>query len=282
MRRLTYLTLPIWLLLFGLLMWSRAQAEELRIGIEPYISPRVLIANFQGLRAYMQKQLGSPVVILTAPDYRQFIRRIEVGDFDMVLVGPHSVRYAQEKVGYQPLAKASARLSALVVVKQDSRYRQLSDLSGATVALPSPLTATAMLGEDLLDRAGLKSGHNVYLRYFDFHNTAALMVARGEVQAAIVNNSVFTQLGNELRESLRVINESPTLPYMMIAVHPRYDSQMRDVLRKALVGFSSDPEAGKGFVAKLGFTGLTPVTEADFKGIEPLLARLKARMGAEP
>lgn len=268
MRRWT-----LWLLLW--LWWGRAAADgELRIGIEPYFSPKLLLSSMQPLRQALSLSLGQPVILLTAPDYRQFVRHIIDHHYDLVIIGPHTARYAEQEAGYIPLLKGSAQLTALVVVKRQSQLDRLEALQGATIALPSSLTATAMLGEELLERHQVTAR----LRYHDFHNAAALAVARDEARAAIINNTAFAHMPVELRDQLRVLAESRPLPHMVLLVDGRVPPAARQRYTEAVTNFFNTNEQGRQFLARLGFYGAQPLEPGDLAPVEPFLTELKRRL----
>lgn len=265
-----------WLLLCACL-GAQAAARELTIGIEPYFTPRLLISSFQPMREALERTLGQPVVLLTAPDYRQFVRRIEAREFDLVIIGPHTARYAEQQAGYRATLIGRARLLSLLVVKRDGGVRQAADLSGQTVAMPDSLTATAMLGEEWLRKQNLRTA----LRYFDFHNAAAMAVLHGDAAAAFVNKTAFGHLPPEVRDSLRVLAETRSLPHMVVLLNGRYGAEERQRYADAVAGFVNSAEHGESFAGKLGFAGADAVREGDLDVVEPLVAELRRRLRTE-
>ncbi|MFC4160527.1 phosphate/phosphite/phosphonate ABC transporter substrate-binding protein [Chitinimonas lacunae] len=265
-----------WMLWLLLGLWGcRALAEgELRIGIEPYFSPKLLLSSMQPLRQALTRSLGRPVILLTAPDYRQFVGHIVDHHYDLVIIGPHTARYAQLEAGYVPLLKGAAQLTALVIVKRHSPIDRLEALQNQPVALPNPLTATAMLGEELLNRQQISAR----LRYHDFHNAAALAVVRDEARAAIVNNTAFAHMPLELRDQLRVLAESRALPHMVLLVDSRVTPAERQRYSEAVANFLNANEQGRQFLARLGFYGASPIEAGDLSSVEPFMVELKRRL----
>ncbi|HEY9101262.1 phosphate/phosphite/phosphonate ABC transporter substrate-binding protein [Chitinimonas sp.] len=254
-----------------------AESPDLRIGLEPYFTPRLLISGFQPLQAAMEKSLGRPVVLLTAPDYRQFVRRIENHDFDIVVIGPHTARYAEEQAGYVPVLIGRSSLVGLVVVRREAGPRQVGDLGDATIALPDPLTATAMLGEEWLRKQGLR----VSLRYYDFHNAAAMAVVRGDAQAAIVNKTAFANMPGDIRDGLRVLAETRSLPHMVVLVGGDVDPALRKRYTDSLAGFVNSREHGESFAGRVGFAGADAIKPGELAPVEPFYLELKRRLKAE-
>lgn len=258
-------------------LMSVAETKELRIGLEPYFTPRLLISSFQPMRAALEAALSQPVILLTAPDYRQFVRRIEAHDFDIVIIGPHTARYAEQQAGYVPSLIGRSKLIGLIVVKRDGGTRQVTSLNDTTIAMPDTLTATAMLGEEWFRKQNLR----VTLRNYDFHNAAAMAVNHGDAAAAVVNKTAFASLPAELRDSLRVLDETRGLPHMVVLIDGRVESATRRKYAEELTRFINSREHGESFAGKLGFAGVDPVKDGDLAPLEPFVVELKRRLSVE-
>ncbi|QDQ27093.1 phosphate/phosphite/phosphonate ABC transporter substrate-binding protein [Chitinimonas arctica] len=256
---------------------AEAAGREVRIGLEPYFTPRLLISSFQPMRLALEKALGQPVVLLTAPDYRQFVRRIEAQEFDIVVIGPHTARYAEQQAAYIPSLIGRSRLAGLIVVKRDGGPRLASELGERTVAMPDPLTATAMLGEEWLKKQGLKPA----LRYYDFHNAAAMAVMHGDAQAAIVNKTAFANMPPDIRDGLRVLAETRSLPHMVLLASGQLEPGRRKLYIDEVAKFVNSKEHGESFAGRIGFSGADPLKEGDLTAVEPFVAELKRRLRSE-
>lgn len=254
-----------------------ADGRELRIGIEPFFTPRLLISSFQPMRVALEAALGQPVVLLTAPDYRQFVRRIESHEFDVVIIGPHTARYAELQAGYVPTLIGRNKLIAWIVTKREPNPRAIASLNDGVIAMPDALTVTSMLGEEWIRKQNLK----VTLRHFDSHNSAALAVSHGDAQAAIINKTVFANLPMDLRESLRVLDETRGLPHMVVLLDGRIDGASRKHYGEELFKFINSSDHGDSFAGKLGFAGVDYIKEGDLAPVEPFVLELKRRLSAE-
>jgi phosphonate transport system substrate-binding protein len=258
-------------------LFARAE-DEVRVGLEPYFSPQLLITTFQPLATALGTKLGKPVVLLTAPDYRQFVQRIEQQDFDLVIIGPHTARYAQQQADYQPMLIGRAKLSALLVVKRDGAIQRPEQLSKSHIAMPDALTATSMLGEEWFHKQGMAPT----LHYYAFHNAAAMAVQHGDVDAAIVNKTALAHMPASLRDDLRILAETRALPNMVMLASGKRDAATRQRYTDALLGFVNSAEHGSSFAGKLGFAGADPIKPGDLDAVEPFLAELQRRLKAVP
>ncbi|MDK2122503.1 phosphate/phosphite/phosphonate ABC transporter substrate-binding protein [Parachitinimonas caeni] len=263
----------------GLLMApALAAMPELRIGVEPYISPRSLIAGYLPLRQALERNLGRPVMLFTGADYRQFLRRVEAADFDLLLLSPHAARFAETSGGYQAVAQSAARSSGLLLVRKESPIRRIEELRGSTIAMPDPLTAATLLGESLLRESGLMTANAVTLRYYTVHNTAALMVLRGGVQACVINNTAFSQMPADIRQHLRVLAETPTIAHASLLVRMGLTPAEQKRQVDAVMLFVNSTQNGRSILAKYGLHGLEPLSNADQARLEPMEKELSRRL----
>ncbi len=63
-----------------------------RIGVAPHTSTRVILELYQPLRLHLEKELGGPAEILTAPDFTEFARRSLHHEYDLVITTGHQAR----------------------------------------------------------------------------------------------------------------------------------------------------------------------------------------------
>lgn len=263
------------LLLLLACLLAHAEAE-LRVGVEPYFSPQLLVTTLQPMASALEKSIGRPVTLLTAPDYRQFILRIEKQEFDLVVIGPHTARYAQQQAGYLPMLIGRTKLVALIAVKRDSSIQKADQLAGATVALPDALTATAMLGEEWLHKQGV----NAQYHYYPFYNAAAMAVQHGDAQTAVLNKTALTHMPAAVRDDMRILAETRGLPNIVLLANSHLDPTLRQHYADTLATLMNSPDHGASFAGKLGFAGVDPIKPGDLDGIEPFLAELQRRLKA--
>jgi len=113
------------------------------------------------------------------------------------------------------------------------------------------------------------------------HSNAAFAVQRGEAQGAIIGSAPFAQLPEELRNSLRVIATSESIPNQFILANPSLSAVRIEALKKALLDFAAAPE-GKRFFENNGFGGLKPAADADLKKMEPYARDVQTMLKSRP
>src|SRR5208337_5306639 len=66
----------VFLVLIMLIFSGKSFASEaFVIGVAPHTSARVILKLYEPLRLYLEKSLGRPVEVITAPDFSEFARR---------------------------------------------------------------------------------------------------------------------------------------------------------------------------------------------------------------
>lgn len=270
----------LWLIL---LLWfgawgPRALAGELTLAIEPFLSARALVGAFQPLCNHLSSKAGQKVVAITAADYDQYAQRLLNQEFDIAIIGPHTALLAVQKANYIAILKGDGFLKATLIVDKSSPYQKPSDLKGQLVALPDHLTMTSMLGAEFFHPADAPAT-DVHFKFNDFHNTAALMMLRGEAAAAVVADSALLPMSLEIRNNIRILAESKQVPQMVMLVHSRVPADIRSKLSEATQEFIRVTEPNKNFLARIGFSAAKPLTEQDAKQLGPYVDELKRRLG---
>lgn len=270
---------PYWLaiaLWFGLATHLHAQPEALRIGIIPYLTPNVLISLFQPLRLQLEKDLGRPVELYTAPDVRTFARRTLKPDFDIVITAAHQARLAQIEGGYLPLARFTGPLHAAVVVSKNSSAQHLADLKGRRIAVTDRSILVNIAMSRLFAEQGIREKDLHYLPV-NSQNTGILTVARGDADAAIIAHFALDQSPAEQRDAVRSIFRSAVLPNVTLLASPALDANRREQIRQSLLQLPKTIDGAK-FLESSRFQGIEAADEAFMKSLDPYLKETRRQL----
>ncbi|MBS4098681.1 MAG: phosphate/phosphite/phosphonate ABC transporter substrate-binding protein [Sulfuricella sp.] len=262
--------IKVWLAVVTLCVAGVSSAADapLHFGVFPNLSARALVLLYQPMQAYLEKALGRPVQIYSAPDFRTFLERTYNREYDLVVMAPHLARLAQSEAGYLPLFSYTQELHAVVVVAKSSAIQGVEDLRGKTVVLPDRLAVMPMLGLRVLRNHGLQPDVDFKPLYVASHSNSALAVQRGDAQGAIIGSAPYAQFPEELRDSLRVVARSEAIPNQFLLASPNLTPQRIEALRKALSAFAV-AEEGRRFLENSGFAGLKPASDAELHKMEP-------------
>ena len=228
------------------------------------------------MRLYLERQLGRPVVLLTAPDFRTFYDRTRKGNYDLVITPPHLARLAETESGYVPLVTYQNGLDALLLVAKDGPIKALADLRGKAIGMPDLLALAPMAGRRWLEQRGLRAGTDYTLRISAPHNTAVLSVMRGDTDAAMVGSGPYRLMPAELRAGVRVLANMGTVINATFMANPRLSTEERARIKESLLAFANESPAGQKFVKDNGFGGMKPLSSLDLKTMDTYTREAKS------
>lgn len=269
-------------LLAGLSLTAFAHAEEtarpLEIGLFPNLSARTVIGMYQPLHDFLEKRLGRPVNLYTAPSFKTFVERSLQKKYDIMVAAPHFSRLAQTDAGYQPIVTYSLERKSLLVVSKNSAIKDMKELRGKCVAVPDPLAIMSIVSIAMLKENGLESGKDFTVVDAHSHDNAVLMVEQGTCAAAATSAAPLAQMPPDVRDGVKILAASGNVPHQMVMAHPRYSAAEVARFRNLLLEFQATPE-GRRFMESYKFGGVRPVSDAEMKQLDPYVAETKKMLG---
>lgn len=233
-----------------------AQADSFKIGVAPHTSARVIVAQYQPLRLFLEAALGQPVEIVTAPDFTEYARRAMNQEYDLAITTGHQARMLQADARYLPLLTYLADFRAIAVVTGNSPARAAKDLKGGSVLGLSPTSLVTLWGLHWLKDAGIK---DAAIRYVSAADSVAQLLLSGEAVAGFMSTANFSKLAPEVQARLRVLDESEAMAGRVYLLNSREAARQAGV-DKALWAFAESAEGKHYFEAnKLdGYRKLRP------------------------
>ena len=105
------------------------------IGVLPNVSARVILQNYQPMRAFFERELKRRVEIATASDFRSFSAATIRGDYQMVVTAANLGRVAQLDAGWEAIAVYEPAIPGLLVAGSENANVSLEQLRGKSLAL---------------------------------------------------------------------------------------------------------------------------------------------------
>ncbi len=213
------------------------------IGVAPHTSARVILEMYQPLRVYMEKALGMPVEIATAPDFDTFARRGLTQDFDLAITTGQQARLLQIDAKYLPLLTYKAEFKAMALVAAGSAIRKPADLKGKPVLGLSQTSQVTLWGQHWLkvNKVDVAS-----LKYVSASDSVAQLIITGEAAAGFVSLANFQKLTPEVRGQLRILVESKPMAGRVYLLNSR-NKKLQKKIDAALWAFAATPEAKQYF-----------------------------------
>ena len=261
---------------------ASAEATEsvvLEIGLVPSLTARTLLTAFEPMRAYLEHHLKQPVRLSTAANFREFYGRTQKDEFDLLVTPAHFAWLAHREAGYTPLLTYTEQLSGLLIVGLDSPIRAIADLRGKRLGIADPLAIVTMRGLQVLREQGLRPEVDFSLQATAPHHAAAVAVAQGDLEAAIIGSGPYRIMAGETRARLRVLSELGSVPNAVYLAHKRIPPVRQRELQLLLQTFGVAAD-GKQFMAQYHYGGFKPVTAAELKSMEVYAEQAKRLLEA--
>ena len=255
------------LLLSGTLVHAQ---KPLVLGIFPYASPEKLIKHQKGLKDHLEQGLGRPISIVTAKNFKVFIKNTKAGNYDLVYAAPHLARLLDQEYAYQRIAMTTHHIQGLFIVLKTAPYKQLSDLRNRRIALVPPLAILAQIARKELRDVGLKANEGYTVIKMKNFNNAIFSVVKDDSDASVTGIKIWKTLAKQYRDKLRVLVPTRPIQGFMMMASPELSRETVQKLRQSSLSFN-DTAAGKKYL----FKGLKLIDKESMQGLDEFTTVLK-------
>jgi phosphonate transport system substrate-binding protein len=260
----------------------QAAAEEaskpLEFGIVPQQSASRLAEEWAPLLAEISRRSGVALTFRTATSIPVFEERLGRGEFDLAYMNPYHYVVFHGAAGYRAFAKEQGRkIKGILVVRKDSTYRKLADLTGQTVVFPAPAAfAASILPQAEFGRLQIP----IEAKFVASHDSVYRAVASGLQEAGGGIQRTLEACPPEIRNELRVLSETPAYTPHALASHPRVPQEVVAKVLAAMESLSGD-ETGRRLLAPLAFKGIAAAQDREWNDIRALDIHLLKRYGRQ-
>ena len=255
--------------------------KPLQFGILPSLSTITLMRNYAPLKSYLEKTLKREVIISTAPNFPEYIRRTGANEYDFILTAPHFAKLTEDRQGFTRLARIQEPLRGVFLVAQTSPYQKIAGLRDKTLAIRDNLAMVTLLGEQQLAGMGLQLGRDINVTHSPSHTSAALSVVHGAADVALISELAFRLLPSEDKNQLRVLAYTQPAPNIMFMANPRLGKNETLRLRDALLHFNDDQINSASFTQNTGYSAIGLISEPDMRFLIPFVTLLQQRLPQE-
>lgn len=240
--------------------------------------------NWEPIADFLSERLGIDVELSLVSEHAVAIEALDGGHAHLARIGPSAYAVGHRVTGgkLDPLvseldADGNDGYYSIVIVPQDSPVQTLDDLEGAEFAFTAASSASGFVAPNFFLR---DAGYDPDTYFANTvlagnHSNAVLGVARGNYDAAATwwagedHGPISTMIEDGMIEpgSVRVIWESPLLPFGPYVAHTDLPEDMREAIREALLALPVDApdlfEASTGG----GASGLVATSHEVYEGI---------------
>lgn len=259
--------------------WASAPARPLQLGLLPITSTRALLKNYQLVQTHLERELGQPVELVTATDFRTFQANTLKGQYDVIVTASHLGRQAQLDAGYRPLARYRALHRTLLLTARERPLKNIEELRGRSISGPDALTLASIETQSWLQARGLRAGTDFTFIVTPTPPSAAQAVLNRQAVLTVSTPQGMKNTPEDLREQLVVFATLPEIPSLMWLAHPRLGTLVPR-LTAALLAFSSESAENRAFFEATGYAGLREVQAAELNTVDVYLPYLREQLKA--
>lgn len=248
-------------------VWAQ---DVFSIGVAPHTSARVILEMYQPLRSHLEKSLGMPVEVQTAPDFTEFAKRALNQQYDIAITTGHQARLLQTDAQYMPLLTYKADFKAVAIVAKGSKAGKAADLLGTKVIGLSPSSLVTLWGMHWLKNNG---GASVPVTFVSAADSVAQLILAGDASAGFVSLANLQKLPPEVQARLRILAESDPLAGRVYVLNARRNASKAQI-EKALWDFAASPQ-GQAYFANNKLDGYRKLKKRELEGMDPYAAEVR-------
>jgi phosphonate transport system substrate-binding protein len=264
------------------LLATSAQAADpdpttLKVALLPDENASTVIKNNQGLKAYLEQELGKKIELIVTTDYSSMIEAMRHGRLDLAYFGPLSYVLARQKSDIEPFAalktKGATTYQSVVIAHARAGLGRVEDLRGKNMAYGDKAsTSSHLIPKSVLAEKGLMAGRDYQEHFVGSHDAVAIAVQNGHAQAGGLSRPIFESLVERNIVSLdkvKVLEYSKPFPQYPWTMRSNLKPELKDKIRGAFLKIK-DPAVLKAFKAE-GFDVITDQHYDVVRALGPLL-----------
>ncbi|WP_295749999.1 phosphate/phosphite/phosphonate ABC transporter substrate-binding protein [Undibacterium sp.] len=230
--------LPLLALAGTLLSNSSVFATTYSIAVVPQYNVVQLHSEWQPLLDRIARDTGITLELSLQSSIPKFERGLLKGEPDFAYANPYHAVMAKNAQGYLPIVRDSKALTGILLVRKDSPYKNLSDLSGKEIGFPAPNA----FGASLYMRALLTEKKIKFeAQILNNHGNVFRSILNGSIAAGGAVNNTYNDEKPEIRDQLRIIFQTPGSASHPVIVHPRVPEAVGAAVKAAFLALQKDP-----------------------------------------
>ena len=253
-------------------------APVFTIGVLPNVSARVILANYQPVREYFERELKRKVEIATAADFPAFNAATMRGDYQLVVTAANVGRVNQIDGKWEPVAIYEPPIPGLLVAGAANAKSAVEQVKGKSLALANPQSLVALVGLKWLHEQGLQPERDFKITRAGNDDSLGALIRSGEAPLAIMSMGEFRQINEETRKVLKIVTEFAKVPGFWLLVNPKMSAADKQRVQALLLQLPKT-EHGQKFFTLSGFRNIREISAAEQKPLDEFLEQTRAGLG---
>ncbi len=257
---------------------EKSNPDTLRVALLPDENASTLIKANEGLKKYLEAELGKEVEIVVTTDYSSMIEAMRRGRLELGYFGPLSYVLAKEKSPeLEPFAAqmkdGSSTYHSVFIGSVEAGIEKPEDVKGKTMAYGDQAsTSSHLIPKSLLIDRGLEAGRDYSEQFLGSHDAVALAVQNGNAEVGGLSQPIFEALiakGMIDPAKVKVLEVSPAYPNYPWTMQGYLDPELKEKIRNAFYNLKDEE-----ILAKLKADGFAEAKDEDYDKVRKLTAIL--------
>lgn len=234
--------------------------------------PAAMHARLKPLTQYLSKAMNRSVSLRLSPNMGAAIQDTIDGKVDLSYLTPVAYLKAKAKSDAQLLVKTvtngKASFQLMIVVKQNSKIKKVSDLLDKTFAFGDK---RALLQRATVAEAGMPLDRFKKIKFLGHYDNIARAVNNGDFDAGILKDTkAFKWEG----KGLRILYRSPHLPPYNITASKNVSPKVAKQLRKVFLALNKDNPEHLKIIKSIDtkYDGFATTNDAEYDVVRQLIA----------
>ncbi len=257
--------------------------KEIKMGVVPYKSPREIVTIYAPIASLLTKELGINVRVVTAVGFNQYMQRIYNKQYDIIVLGSTFYFKANERAGYEAIARGYPPFHCGIIVRKDSGIVDLNKLKGKRMAAVNIMDRGGYkLQKRALKKIGINPEADLDLHFRGKHDAVIYAVLNGEDDAGAIRLDAMQKPSfASVRNKLRIIYTSPENPQFPFAVHKDMDPELRLKIGEILGSITSENPETVAVLERMNIKGIELVTPEDLERLRLKRQKETHEMGVQ-
>ncbi len=254
-----------------------SQRKVVYIGVIPKDNPRLIYERYQPLLDYLTEMTSFRYELVVKKNYADTVGALGRGEMDMAFLGPLTYLEAKQAYGATCILRpkgiyGNGTYKSIIITRKGSTLKSPSDLKNKKVAFAAvKSTSGNLIPRYLLANHGIHLSELSGYSNFDYHDSVAKAVLRGQFDAGAVRDTVATRYE---RLGLERFMESRPIPTGPLVVSPSASYKIVEEVRGALLSLDPSRPEHRKVLERLDDefkNGFMLATDADYADIRSLI-----------
>jgi len=212
-------------------------------GVFPHMPLNKLYQIHSPMAVDFGKSINKHVTLRSSPSFVEFEKTLNSEEYDIALIQPFDYPQAHDKHHYLPLARRGVPLKTIILVNKNSKYQNISDLKGKTIAAAAPSAAVTTMIKREMAKLGFNPEKDFRWSFSVSHFSCMQRVLIKEAESCVTAIRALKHWeSTRLEEKFRIVHTAQSIPHALFVIHERIPEHDRDLIKQTILNWPKTKE----------------------------------------